>query len=224
VKDAGDEESGSFLAPALLTGTSSEFMGRKPLPRLLRQRHLVFVLGPQGVGKSTVGRVLSRTNGDARVPSRLPAVNGYSGWMDLDTSRLEHALLDRVRSGRWASEIEGASALVIDGPVWLRNRHGAVALLLELAKLRCTAQRRTVFCQAVTDGSIEELISLTEPGSAVVVGLRFPTGRKSRLRCAHEVCDAHGLPHAAADGSEALDPWRYDQLQAFLVERAYRER
>jgi hypothetical protein len=38
------------------------------------------------------------------------------------------------------------------------------------------------------------------------------------------VCDAHGLPHEAAAGSESLDPWRYDQLQAFLVERAYKER
>ena len=210
MKEFGEEESGRFLAPALLTGTSSEFMGRKPLPRLLRQRHLVFVLGPQGVGKSTVGRVLSRAS-------------GACDRVDLDTSHLEHALLDRVRSGRWSGTIEGAESLVIDGPVWLRNRHGAVALLLELAKLRCNQGRRTVFCQAVTDGSIEELISLTEPGSAVVIGLRFPIGRKSRLRCAHELCDAHGLPHSAADGSESLDPWRYDQLTAFLVERAYKE-
>ncbi|MEQ1500780.1 MAG: hypothetical protein ABMB14_01050 [Myxococcota bacterium] len=199
------EDTGSFLAPALLTGTSSEFMGRKPLPRLLRQRNVLFVLGPHGVGKSTVARVLC---GADRV--------------DLDRNRLEHALLDRVRSGVWHEGLVDATSLVVDGPVWLRNRAGAVILLLELAKARATAGRRTAFCQVESDGSIEELISLTEPGSAVVVGLRFPTGRTSRMRCAREMCVELGLPADAADGSESLDPWRYDRLVAFLVERAWR--
>jgi hypothetical protein len=208
LKDAGDEESGAFLAPALLTGTSSEFMGRKPLPRLLRQRHLVFVLGPQGVGKSTVGRSLARI--------REP------GGMVLDRSALDEALLERVRNGRWSDAIVAAQGLLVDGPQFLRSRAGASALLLELAKVRTLSARRTVFCEGVADGSIGELIAHSEPGSAVVVGLRFPTGRKSRLRCAREVCDAHGIPRDAATGSEALEPWRYDQLQAFLVERAWR--
>jgi hypothetical protein len=132
-------------------------------------------------------------------------------------------MLERVRENRWAERLIEVQALLLDGPVWLRNRRGAVSLMVELASKRASAGRRTVFCQVETDGSIEELISLTEPGSAAVVGLRFPTGRSSRLRCARELCDAHGLPHDVADGSEALDPWRYDRLEAFLVERAWRE-
>lgn len=202
----GTDDSGDFLAPALLTGTSEEFMGRKPLPRLLRSRHTVFVLGPQGVGKSSVARTLS---GPARI--------------ELDTRQLEHVLLDRVRMGRWSERVGDAPALVLDGPVWLKNRRGAVNLLLDLARQRSACARRTVFCQTEGDGSIEALIAQTEPGSAVVIGLRFPTGRKSRLRCARQLCAELGLPPAAAAGSETLEPWRYDRLVAFLVERAWPE-
>jgi hypothetical protein len=198
------EDSSSFLAPALLTGTSGEFMGRKPLPRLLRERMVVYVLGPHGVGKSRVARLLSGPVHE-----------------ELDRSKLEHALLDRVRNGKWATNLLKTPSLVIDGPVWLRNRHGAVTLLLELARVRAYSALRTIICQAELDGSVEELISSSEPGSAVVVGLRFPTGRRSRLRCARELCDELGLPHEVALGSEYLDPWRYDRLVAYLIERAW---
>ena len=210
----GPEDSGEFFAPALLTGTSEEFLGRKPLPRVLRARNTVFVLGPQGVGKSTVARSLA---GPAHI--------------QYDTRQLEHVLIDCVRLGRWSERIEAAPSLVIDGPVWLRHRPGAVMLLLDLARRRSAAGRRTVFCQVSnpqplpggeSDGSIEELIAQSEPGSAVVVGLRFPTGRKSRLRCARQLCEELGLPAVAAHGSESLEPWRYDRLVAFLVERAWR--
>lgn len=198
------DDTGTFHAPALLTGTSEEFLGRKPLPRILRCRHLVFVLGPAGVGKSTVARELS---GTVRV--------------ELDTRQLEHVMLERVRGNRWPERIEQAPALVVDGPVWLRNRRGAVKLLLELASQRADVARRTVFVQGEADGSVEELISQSEPGSAVVVGLRFPTGRRGRLRCARRLCAELGLPLVAAAGSDALEPWRYDRLVAHLVERAF---
>lgn len=195
-----------LLVPALITGTSGEFMGRKPLPRLLRQRNIVFILGPEGVGKSTVGRLLA----GAGAPR-----------MDLHTREVEAAIMTRVSNGQWAPEIEDAPALLIDGPCWLRHRLGAQVLLTELIRSRAHAGRRTVICEVENDGSLEELIARIEPGSAVVMGLRFPVGRRTRLRVARQICRELDLPIAAADGSELLDPWRYDRLVAHLVERGW---
>jgi hypothetical protein len=56
-------------------------------------------------------------------------------------------------------------------------------------------------------------------GSAVTLGLRFPVGRRARLRVALALCEDLGLPPECAFGSEDLEPWRYDRVQAFLVEQ-----
>lgn len=193
-----------FLVPALLTGTSGEFMGRKPRPRLLRQRNIVFILGPHGVGKSTVGRVLL---GGPR--------------LDLHTREFESALLTRVKEGRWTSDLEEIPSLLIDGPCWLRHRLGAQVLLTELIRERAQAGRRTVICEVESDGSVEDLIARIEPGSAVVMGLRFPVGRRTRLRIARQICRELDLPFTAADGSEVLEPWTYARLVAYLVDRTW---
>lgn len=193
----------AVLAPALLTGTSAEFLGRKPLPTVLRERRTVFVLGPEGVGKTTVGRALcgaDRTEVDAR--------------------QLDAVLVGRVRTGAWDRWVE-LPALLVDGPAWLRDRPGAVALLTELCATRADRDLVTVVCQAEADGSVEALIRQHPPGGAVVLGLRFPKGVKSRLRTALQLCEQLGLPPEAATGTDALDPWRYDHLTAHLIERAW---
>ena len=63
-------------------------------------------------------------------------------------------------------------------------------------------------------------VRLAQRGAAVVLGLRFPRGRRSRLRAAEQICERLGLPRAAAVGTDALAPWRYDHLTAHLIERA----
>src|SRR5436190_8671872 len=42
--------------PALVSGTSGEFLGRKPLPRSVATRPALFIFGPAGVGKTSVAR------------------------------------------------------------------------------------------------------------------------------------------------------------------------
>jgi hypothetical protein len=190
------------LAPALLTGTSAEFLGRKPVPTVLRERRTVFVLGPEGVGKTTVARALCG-------PGRT----------ELDPRQLDAVLIDRVRTGAWDRWTE-VEALLVDGPTWLRDRPGAVALLTELCAVRAERGLVTVVCQVEPDGSVEALMGQCAPGAAVVLGLRFPKGAKSRLKTALQVCEQLGLPPAAAVGTDTLEPWRYDHLMAHLIERA----
>jgi hypothetical protein len=45
---------GGGPAVALVTATSAELIGERPLPRLLRARPLLFIFGPAGCGKSLV--------------------------------------------------------------------------------------------------------------------------------------------------------------------------
>jgi len=193
------------VLPALLTGTSTEFLGRRPLPRVVRERRTAMLLGPSRVGKTSVALRL------ATMDHRDPAGATY-----LDTLQLQGALLARVREGAWSASMLERPSLVLDGPVWLQNRPGAVAMYVELLAARARAGRRTFVVQSDDDGSIQELIGAMGAGAIVVIGLRFPEGRRGRMRFARRICVDLGLPEAAAIGTAQLDPWGYDSVLAHL--------
>ncbi len=190
--------------PALLTGTSSEFIGNRPLPKVVRSRRVAFFMGPRGVGKSTVAQLVAG-----------------AGHVRLDAQELKQAILFRVGAARWPPAIDAARTLVLDGPVWLRNRVGALQLLADLARERAERRLRTMFCEVDQDGSLQPIISMMEAGRSVVVVLRFPDGRRARVRCARRICRSLGLPEQVAEGSDQLSPWSYDRLTAWLVERPW---
>ena len=157
------------------------------------------VIGPPRVGKSRVARRLA---GEAALV--------------LDTHDLDTAVVDRIRDGDGPAAVRDAEGLVLDGPVWLKNRPSVVKLLVELATRRSSAKRRTVFCQRMSDGSVEELMGAMPPGTTAVVGLRFPRGRQSRLAIAERRCEELGLPLERAAGAHDLEPWTYDALDEHL--------
>lgn len=186
------------VKPALLTGTSSEFLGRRALPRMIRVRNTVFVMGPDGSGKTSVAERFSRVGVSSRAKTVL-----------LDTRELQRAVLERIRCGSWPTRLVRISSLILDGPVWLQRRPGVVAVLKELLQKRQESACRTVVVQSDADGSLHLLMEEMETGSVVVIGLRFPKGNRGRLRFARKMCDKRGIPREAARGTQNLEPWRY---------------
>lgn len=177
--------------PAFLTGTSTEYIGDRARPRVLRERPVVFVLGPKGCGKSTVARALA------------------DGAVVLDNRACQGAILDRVRNAEWSVEMATTPALVLDGPVWLHNRPGALQMLTELLTQRTAAGLRTVVCQADTEASVCLLLDLVPAGTSALIALRFPRSPKARRRVAEKICAAQGAPRSRAFGTAGLPDWSY---------------
>ncbi|MCB9667925.1 MAG: hypothetical protein H6736_02085 [Alphaproteobacteria bacterium] len=162
---------------------------------MLRDRSVVFLLGPKGSGKSTVARILL---GDD------PLV--------LDNRACQAAILDCVRNASWNRRLLSHPRLVLDGPVWLHNRDGARRMLLELIEARRSAGLRTVVCQADCDASVTLLLDALPEGASATVALRFPCSFKARLRVAERICSAQGVPASRARGTTSLANWTYQSV------------
>lgn len=186
--------------PAFLTGTSTEYLGNRPLPRVVRERPVVFVLGPDGSGKSAVGFRLAG-----------------AGTLKLDNRSCQKAILERVREGSWSDALLSAPTMVLDGPVWLQNRPGATGMLAELLELRAGAGLRTVVCQADTDGSVAVLLERMPAGLCATIALRFPRSRKARLRVAERICAASGVSPRVARKTVDLGRWDYHAVRSALI-------
>lgn len=198
------------VAPALVTCTSSEYLGHRPLRRIVRERPLIVVLGAPGTGKTRVAERVGRSL----------AREGAGAFLRLDTRALEEELVRRTRAGAWPARLLDAAALVLDGPpAFLRGRPGRVAFLRELVAARVAAGRTTIVCQVTHDEAVACLVGDAAAGSLVTIGLRFPASRSGRLRFARRACDELGLAKSAATGTDQLAPWRYDAVLAELERR-----
>jgi len=158
------------------------------------------VLGPEGVGKTTVAMKLAGP-----------------GSLRLNTRQLQTALVERVQMRAWSREFIDAPALVLDGPVWLQNRPAAVECLGELIRQRAGLGRRTLVVQPDSDGSAHLLADELAAGELVVLGLRYPKGRRGRLRFARRICDELGIPWHAATGTDELGVWNYARVIKKLI-------
>ena len=202
------------VRPALLTGTSSEYLGKRPLPRVLQGRMVTLVLGPAGVGKTTVARRL------AGLPTAPVRGRGIGEIVVLDADAVQDALVDRIARRRWSERLVDARALVLDGPCWMRARPAAVATLVELVAARAATGRRTVICQGDDEGTMDALLAALEPSIVAILGLRFPKGARGQLRFARRACDDLGIHRLHAKQASVVEPWGYDAVIQQLRKRA----
>lgn len=184
--------------PGFVAGTSSEYLGSRPLRRAVRERPIVVLLGPAGAGKTSVAQRI--------------ASHGGSAFVYLNTDRIKEEVVARVRRNKWPRILTSCHALVLDGPVFLRSRPGVEDLLVSLVRTRIRNGVRTILCDVSGDGSCEAILDRLQPGSSVVVGLRFPRSRSGRMRFARRQCDRLGIPRSCATGTDSLEPWGYARV------------
>lgn len=191
--------SGRPEEPAFISGTSTEFLGRKPLPRAVRYRPLVFVLGPRSVGKTRVARHL--LSEDARV---------------LTHRELNDAATARVRTREWSRALLDPPSLLVEGPCFLGARPGYAKAVRELLALRVQAGRRTFVTESSAGTGLKELVDVVAPEQRATIVLRFPVGR-GRRRYAARVCRELGIDTRHARSAAVLEPWTYDVVGAYLA-------
>jgi len=188
--------------PALVSGTSQEFVGGKPLPRTIRSRTMVFLLGPSGVGKTTVANSLAGQDA-----------------LYLSDAKVLTALNDYVRNRSWDEDLLKWTSVVLECPCFLARRPSALQALQSLLRARSGGGRRTVVCEAESGTSMEELMGSVHPGYRATVVLRFPVGR-GRKRFALRVCDELGLAASYAEDTIDLEPWTYAAVRSEISTRS----
>ncbi len=183
---------------ALLMGTSSEYLGRRPLPNLLTERPFLLVLGLPGVGKTSVARRV--------LGSKATLLRG---------ANLQEAAVAAVRRRRWPEDLQTAEALIIDGPTLLHRRPGVIRLLQALIKTRSEQGLRTAVCQGAGDDSVLLLVDGLEGNERVTLNLRFPSGR-GRVRWTMRMCQELGVDRGLARQVQPDGPWTYLKVMRAL--------
>lgn len=198
-RGAADRESAE---PALLSGTSAEYLGRRPLPRVVRDRRVLLLMGPSGVGKSAVARRI--------VGGEPVALSGIETLAEATQAVARRA---------WSEPLITATGLILDLPPFLERRPGFNRTIGELVLARLAAGLRTALISPEEGGLLHGLTELIPCEERVTVLLRFPVGR-GRRRHALRLCKEMGLSPLLAAAGAQVEPWTWAAARAALQKAA----
>lgn len=173
------------------------YLRARALPRVLRERELVVVLGPPGSGKTSVAKQV--------LASTVTTLRG---------DKLQDACTRAVRRNAWPPELVQAKGLLIEGPTFLARRRGAARLLGELIQARVKLGLKTVVTGGADDSALL-LLDAVHPRHRATVNLRFPQvgGRK---RFAKQQAERLGLPQSLGAELQIEEPWTYRKVMRGL--------
>ena len=176
---------------SFISGTCSEFLGAKPLPALLRERPIVFLLGPSGVGKSMVAR---RILGE--------------GTTFLKQQEFLDSLALRILLHKWPDTLIETEQLIVEGPCFLHARPAVLLAFSQLIEERVRRGFKTVILDAEDHGPLQKLLTIVSKEERFTVLLRFPSGR-GRFRFLAHACRTRGLSLSHARRLAQKEPWTY---------------
>ena len=163
---------------------------------------MVFLMGPRGVGKSTVAKSLA--GDEVRY---------------LSDDKVLELLNTHARERVWDQALVEASSVVIECPCFLERRPSAFRALQDFIRARSGGGRHTFVCEAESGTPMEDLMAAVHPGYRATVVLRFPIGR-GRKRFALRVCHELGVSMEYARDTEHIDPWTYAAVREAISTRS----
>jgi hypothetical protein len=191
---------------SFLSGTCSEFIGAKPLPVLLKERPIVFILGPSGVGKSMVAR---------RILGEETTFLRQQEFLD--------SLALRILLHKWPDTLIEPDKLIVEGPCFLQSRPTVLLAFTQLITARVERGLQTIILDAEDHGPLQELLSIVPIEQRMTLLLRFPSGR-GRYRFLAHACRARQLPLSQARRLAKVEPWTYaivlDELDRLVQDKA----
>ncbi|TVQ86752.1 MAG: hypothetical protein EA397_19515 [Deltaproteobacteria bacterium] len=141
---------------------------------------------------------------------------GQPDYAYFEHTQIEAEVVQHLAACRWSERIRQAPAVILEVPPWLDRRVGVCRLIVNLINDRAADGLRTIICQPADARTIDQIMSQVDPSQIVVLGLRFPQGRRGRKRVARRMAAERNLPDEAAVGTEKIDPWSYAQVLARL--------
>ena len=168
------------------------------LPRALRGRRCLFIMGPPGVGKTRVARALAGCNA-----------------LEWSRKRVQEVIAAVHRGAPWPESLRTAPCVILDCPDRVETDPAMQAGVQEMLRLREASNGWTAMVQSRHGAAMTNLMTVVSPERRASIVLRFPVGDE-RVVFAQSLCTQHGLSSDRAAATATIEPWSYTAVWSAL--------